>query len=897
VPLFPPGVRRALRLPSSAERLARDLDEEVAFHLEARVADLVARGMSEDAARAEAQRRFGDTDDLRDYCHSIEVPHMRRVRIREWWEGWLQDLRFGTRQFARSPGFFLIAVLTLALGIGASTAIFSVVRGVVLRPLPYPDPDRIVQVWQINDQSPRNHFSDANFDDVRVQSRSFAAMAQFTPAGLVSVSGTNEAVRARGARVSRDFFAVLGVNPIRGRLFSAEELVENGRRAIVVSRSFWERHLGGSESAIGQTLIYDGTPVTIVGIMPAILEFPVDAEIWSPRELHPRLPSRTAHNWQVIGRLAEDVTLEQAGADVSAIARRLKEALGSQTWMKDVAIVPLQEQIVGRAKSTLAVLLAGSLLLLLIACANVVNLLIARMASRQAEVALRVALGAGRGRMLQQCLAESLMLSLTAAAVGVAIALAGVKVLPALQPDNLPRMHEVRIDWHVLFFAVGIATLAAIGMGIVTAWRGMRGELRDALAQSQRSQGGSMSSERMRRTLVVAQVAMAVVLLVAAGLFAHSFLRLLSVHPGFATERRLVVDISASGRNDERRQLFEELTRRFRELPGVTDVGGANVIPLSGESAGDGTFVIMTSVSEKLALSDLQRLRDDPSRIGQAEFRVASTGYFKAMGIPLQRGRLFEDRDMADAPHVAVISSALARTRWSSEEPIGKVIQFGNMDGNLTPFTIVGVVGDVREVSLATEPQPMFYASYRQRPGAAWRFSFVFATRGDPAAIVTAAQRIVREIRPDLPPRVRTIEAIVSTSIADRRFVLSLVGAFGVAALVLAALGIYSVIAYLVTQRSREIGIRVALGARSEDVVRLVLRQGLTLAATGMVVGAAIALGATRTIERMLYGVSPADPVAFAGVMVVLAAIAVAATWVPARRAARVEAMEVLRTG
>jgi putative ABC transport system permease protein len=896
VPLFPPGVRRALRLPSSAERLARDLDEEVAFHIEARVADLVARGMNEESARAEAQRRFGDADELRDYCQSIEVPHMRRMRAREWWDGWVQDVRFGSRQFARSPGFFLIAVLTLALGIGATTSIFSVVRGIVLRALPYSNPDRIVQVWQINERSPRNHFSDPNFDDVRAQSRSFAALAQFTSASLASVSGTTEPVRARVARVSRDFFTVLDVQPIRGRLFSQDELVENGTPAMVVSRSFWERHMGASASAVGQTLLYDGVPYTVVGIMPTTLQFPPGAEVWTPRELAPKLPSRTAHNWQVIGRLADGVTAEQARADVSAIAKRLKEQHGTTTWMTDATVVPLQEQLVGRAKGTLAVLLAGSFLLLLIACANVVNLLIARMAARQSEVALRVALGAGRGRMVQQCLAESLILSMAAAALGVLLALAGVRLLLLLQPGNLPRVDDVRVDWQVLLFAVAIATLAAIIMGMITAWRAMRGELRDALAQSQRTQGGSMSSERVRRALVIAQVAMAVVLLVGAGLFAHSFVRLLSVNPGFAADRRVVVDLVATGTRNERRQLFEELTRRFRELPSVSEVGGTNVVPLSGGSAGNGTFIIMNSLTEPLDRSALQRIRDDPTRIGEAEFRVASEGYFEAMRIPLQRGRLFEGRDSPDAPHVAVISASLAKTRWPNEDPIGKVIQFGNMDGNLTPFTIVGIVGDVREASLALEPRPTLYASYRQRP-AFGSMNFVIATSGEPAAIIGSAQRIVRELRPDLPPRVRTIDAIVSSSVADRRFVLSLVGAFGIAALVLAGLGIYSVIAYLVAQRSREIGIRVALGARAEDVARMVLRQGLALAAVGILVGAAIALGATRAIEKMLYGIRPADPLSFGVVMMLLAAIAVAASWVPARRAARVEAMEVLRIG
>jgi predicted permease len=406
-----------------------------------------------------------------------------------------------------------------------------------------------------------------------------------------------------------------------------------------------------------------------------------------------------------------------------------------------------------------------------------------------------------------------------------------------------------------------------------------------------------MSSEKVRRTLVVAQVAMAVVLLVATGLFAHSFIRLLSVEPGFRAERQVVLDIVPNGDGPARIQLFDALLERFRAIPGVKAAGGVNAMPLSGSSAGDGTFLIMSGPGEKFERKDFDRMFHDAARTGQAEFRVASPGYFDAMGIPLRRGRSFEERDQINTPHVAVISTSLAKTRWPTEDPIGKTIQFGNMDGDLRPFTIVGIVGDVREASLATDPRPTFYASYRQRPVQTWRYNFVLSITGDPAATINAVRRVVHDLRPDLPPRIRTIETIVSGSVADRRFVLFLVAAFGLAALVLAALGVYSVISYLVAQRGREISIRVALGAKSQDILTMVLRQGLLLALAGIIIGALIAYGATRLIENMLYGVSATDPVAFAAVMLVLAVVALFASWVPARRAARVRAMEVLRVG
>ena len=893
---FPPGIRRALRLPASAERLARDLDDEVRFHIEQRVQDLVALGMTEDDARAEAARRFGDADDLRAYCRTMEESHMRRMRIHEWWDGWRQDLRFGVRQLVRAPGFFLVAVMTLALGIAATTSIFSVVRGVLLRPLPYPQSDRIVQLWQVGDGGGQSQFSDRNFDDLRARSRSFASLSEMTPSSVESVSGTAEPVRARVAQVMGDFFDVLRRRPSIGRLFAPEELRENGTLAVLVSHGFWQRTFGGAPDVLGRKLIIENQALTVIGVMPPDVQYPTDTELWIARETAPKFESRTAHNFQVVGRLADGVTLEQAQREVTDIARELKQEHGDRTNMTDVALVPLQQQIVGNTQSTLVMLLGGSLLLLLIACANVVNLLVARMSGRQTELALRAARGAGRARIAQQCLAESLILGFSAALLGVAAAFAGVKLLLLLQPGNLPRMSEVRVDGFVLLFAVAVSVFAAVGMGLITAWRSTRGDLREGLSQSQRTQGGTISSERVRRTLVVGQVAMAVVLLVAAGLFARSFIQLLRVDPGFGVERRLVVDVTVGGPATELIRMHDEILSRFRQLPGVRHAGGVSAMPLSAGGVGNGTFLIMRDVNERLTdFRGFEEISRIPERTGYAEFRIAGPGYFEAMGIPLERGRLFDSRDIASAPHVAVISASLAKTRWPGGDAIGKVIQFGNMDGNLTPFTIVGIVGDVREQSLSADPRPTFYASHQQRPNRWGRFNYVVSFTGDDAALSSATQRIVREVQPDIPPRVRTIDQIVAVSVADRKFVLTLVGVFGIAALVLAVLGIYSVISYLVAQRSRELSIRVALGAQATDVVRMVIRQGMLLALAGIVTGLAASYVVTRMFASMLFGVTATDPQAFTGVVVLLALFAMAASWLPARRAARAEAMDVLR--
>ena len=815
-------------------------------------------------------------------------------------QSFVRDLRYVGRAALRTPGFFIVTVLTLALGIGATTAIFTVINGVLLEPLPYPNPERLVQLWQVGEEGGQGQVSDPNFEDWQSQSRSFAAMAQYAERGMVSVSGSVEPVRARAATVSRDFFRVLGVTSVVGRTFSPEEQRVGGTPAVVVSQGFWQRVLGGRPDLGGATLRIGNTVFTVVGVMPASLTFPTGAEIWLPRELSERNPYRTGHNWKAIARLADGVTLEVAQREMSTIARRLKQQYGDETWMFDAAVVPLREQMVGQLRPALVLLLSASGFLLLIACANVVNLLVARMAARQGEIALRLALGAGRARLAQQFVTESLVLSLVGGAIGVLLAVLGVRALMALEPGNLPRLEEIRVSWTVLLFALAVSVAAASALGLFTALRGTRGDLRSALAQAQRTQAGAGSSNRIRSSLVVAQMALALVLLVGAGLLGRSFLRLIDVNTGYRTQRTVVLDMALPSSGDEagRRQLvqfYDELVSRLGALPGVREVGGVNAFPLSGGRTSNGTFLIMSRPDEPLVMEDVPRLMRDPSRVGEAEFRVASAGYFRAMSIPLIRGRVFDDRDARDAPHVAVISQSLATTRWPGEDPIGKIIQFGNMDGDIRPFTIVGVVGDVRESSLAAEPSPTFYAFHRQRPLMASSINIAMHGDAAPETMIASAQRVVRDLRPDVPARFRTIETVISESVADRRFVLLLVAVFGAAALILATLGVYSVISFLVTQRKQEIGVRVALGAQTGDVLRLVLRQGATLAITGIAIGTLAALALTRLLSGLLYGIGVTDPVAFGLVIGGLTVVALLASYVPARRAARVQPMDILR--
>jgi putative ABC transport system permease protein len=808
------------------------------------------------------------------------------------------DLRFAVRSFLRNPGFSVVTVITLALGIGATTAIFSVVYAVLLRPLPYPDADRIVRVWQVDKGGHRMNASDPNFADWHAQNRTLVALAQVQGPGATSVSGDVDPVRVPVAVVSRDFFRVLGVRPVAGRLFAPEEQQEGAAPTVVVSQRFWQQQMGGTPDFGAKSLIFNGRVHGVVGVLPADLDFPPSADLFTPRELERRLPSRTAHNWQVIGRLRDGVTLAQAQADMSAISRRLKAQYGDDTWMVDADIVQLHEEIVGRIRPALLVLLGASAFLLVIACANVGNLLLARAATRQRELAVRLAMGAGRRRLLQQFLVEALVLSLVAAAVGIVIAVGGVRLLISLEPTSVPRLGEVGVNWMALLFAASVALATAFGLGIVTALRGAgEDDLRGSLAQTQR--GLAASGGYLRGGLAIAQVALTLVLLVGAGLLARSFLRLIAVNPGYRTAGAVVLDLSMAWPESEtdvarQRQFLDELTARLRDLPGVANVGGVNTLPLRGGGS-NGTFLVLARPDEQIDFSQVPLLMKDPDRSGYADFRVASADYFRAMGIPLLRGRLFDDRDGPDAPHAAVVSQSLAKTEWPNADPIGRIIQFGNMDGDLRPFTIVGIVGDIRERGLDADLRPMFYGSSRQRKVSS--FSLVIQGSADPGSVIAPARRALRELAPSLPPRFRTLEEVVASSMTQRRFSLALLAVFGGAALLLATMGVYSVIAYLVAQREHEIGIRVALGAQRRDVLGLVLRHGTMLTLVGVGVGVAASLWLTRLLTGLLYGVTPTDPVAFAAVVALLLGVALAASYVPARRALRVDPINVLRNG
>jgi predicted permease len=811
----------------------------------------------------------------------------------------IQDLRYGLRMLVKRPVFTSVAVLTLALGLGSTTAIFSVINGLLLRPLPYPDPDQVVRVWQVGDKGQKMQFSDPNFEDLYAESRSFQALALYSSRAF-SVSGGSEPARTPAAVVSQDFFDVMGVSPLLGRAFLPEEHNQGSSPTVIVSHGFWQRYLGADPDLSSKKLTFMDQTHQVIGVMPQAFSFPPGTEIWSPRALSPRRPSRTAHNWQVIARLEGGVTVEQARHEARAIAARLKQQHGDKTWMADAAVASLQDALVGQARPTLLILMGAVGFLLLIACANVVNLLLAQAASRQRELAVRVALGASRWRLARQFLAESLLLSFVGGTSGLLLAWWGVGALLALEPGNLPRANEVSVDYRVLAFTASVSCSVALLLGLMTAWRSTGVNLQESLKAAGRSQLGGGVSPRLRNSLVVAQVMLTLVLLTGAGLVGRSLQNLLSVDLGFRTESLTAMHLSHTFPADEaararQASFHEQLNERLRTIPGVLEIleiGAIDSFPLSGNQP-NGTFIIMRPDEKISGLSDFERLMRDPQRTGSADYRIASKGYFHAMNIPLIRGRLFDEGDGPEAQHVAVISESLARQRWPDENPIGKLVQFGNMDGNLKPFVIVGVVGDVRDYGLDIDPRPTFYGCYKQRPFSS--MTVVLYADAQSASIISAARSILREADPSLPARFRTVGEIVSASVADRRFNMLLLGVFAGTALLLAVMGIYGVTAYSVAQRTQEIGVRLALGAQPVQIFRMVLGNGLLLTSIGVALGLAGSLGLTRLISSMLYGVTPHDVVTFAAAAVFLTVVALVACFFPARRATKVDPMVALR--
>lgn len=812
----------------------------------------------------------------------------------------IADFKYALRSLLKRPGFTLVAVATLALGIGASTAIFSVLDAVLLRPLPYPQQERIVELRELNENGRPMAVADPNFFDLQARSRSFDALAQYS-VWHEAVAGGSEPVRTSVASASADFFRALGVRPVLGRVFGSEAEAQD-RHVAVVSHGFWQRLLGGRTNLDGTALRFSNRSFAVIGVLPPEIGFPPHVDIWFPREIFPPNESRTGHNSRVAGRLASGVSIEQAGAEVAAIGRQLKIEHGTATDAASFGIAPLRERMVKDVRGILLILSGAVGLLLVIACSNVANLLLVRASGRRKEVALRAALGASRARLARQFIVESLLLTLIAGVAGVVLAFWGVDLIVGLYQGNLPRVGQIGVHLNVLFFALAISIAIGVTLGLVPVLHTSRGQLQSDLQDVGRGQAGSRARTRVRNVLIVSQVALTLMLLVGAGLLGRSFQRLLEVNPGFRAESVVAMSVSQADPEepvDRRRlaQTYQRLLERLSGLPGVIAVGGINALPMS-DYGGNGTFIIDDGSAPAATMAELTKQFSalaGSARLGGAEFRVTSAGYFTAMDIPLRRGRLFQDSDGPDARHVAVVSEEFVRRTWPNEDPMGKQLQFGGMDGDLHLLHIVGVVGDVRDDGLDTEPRPMVYVNYFQRPRHASQFAIVLRGQGDPAILIAAMRRESRAVDPEMPTKFDRLEQLISSSLDNRRFSMVMLGIFAGAALALAMVGLYGLMSYITSERTTEIGIRMALGAQRSDMLRLILWQSLTLVAIGIAVGIAVAAGATRLLGALLYGVGAADLATYLGVVTLLALAALAASYVPARRAMRVDPMVALR--
>ena len=781
----------------------------------------------------------------------------------------------------KRPGFSLLAVLTLALGIGATTAMFTVVHGVLLRPLPYSSPERIVRLWERTERGTRVSVSNPNFVDWRERSRSFDALAAFA-GGRDTVLGGAEPVFATVSYVSDGFFRVFGVEPALGRTFIAEETRLHGTPAVVVSHGFWTRSLDANPDLEALRLRVSGMSCRVVGVMPPAFAYPAAADVWIPKELVEDRTGRTGHNFSVVGRLKPDVTMPQAATEMNTIAAVLQREHAGDNDALAVTMASLQDALTGGSRDALVTLLAAVGLVLLIACANVASMLLAQGEERRTELAIRAALGAGRGRIMRQLLVENLLLSGVGAACGLLVAGWLVRVLLAIPGAPLPRADGIEIDRVVLLFTVALAALTPLLFGLVPSFQISRAELRDTLAEGGRS--AAPIRAHVRNALVAAEVAIALLLLVGSALLIRSFVNVLSIDAGFDPRGVVVAEMAvpASTYPDPPRAagFYAQLLPRLREVPGVVAAGAINQLPLAGGDAG-GSF----------------RFEGEPD-VQIAGYRVVTDGYFEAMSIGLRRGRYIGPGDDAGQPYAAVVNDAFAAQYLQGQNPIGRRFAYLGMDRVNPTFTIVGVVASVRHQALVHEARPEVFVAYRQQPFRA-RGPMSVAVKVERADLiggaVPALREAVRTLDADVPVTFRTIQDVVNGSVADRRFTMGLLTAFAGVALLLAAVGIYGVLAYAVARRTHEIGIRMALGAEARSVVGLLLRGGLKAVGIGVAVGLAGSFLATRALTTFLFGVEPLDPAALAASVAVLVGVAALGGYIPARRATKVDPLVALR--
>ena len=796
-----------------------------------------------------------------------------------------KDLRYGVRSLLKQPAFTLVAVITLALGIGGNSAMFSVVNAVLLRPLQYPESDRIVVLEGINPSKgiTQSNMSIPDFADWQSQNQVFEHIAGFIAGGLLLNNG-DETERVHGTAVTADFFSLFRTPSLHGRTLQADDAQPGREPVAVLSYGLWQRRFGGDRNAVGSKVMVGAKSTTIVGVMPPGFDYPAQSEIWAPLPLDPAKEARDNRFISVIGRLKSGATVSQAQVQMDTINQRLAQSYNETNSGWGIRVTKLQERLVGDVRLSLLVLLGAVAFVLLIACANIANLLLARSTARRKEIAVRTALGASRLRILRQLLTESLLLSLLGGALGLVFSVWLIRLLIAISPPNTPRFDEIRPDARVFIFTITLTVVTGLVFGLAPALQASRSDLTEGLKEGLRGNAGGARSNRLRGLLMVAEIAMSFILLVGAGLLIKSFLHLREVRPGFKTDKLLTMRVSVPPgkyrENEARIQFFQQAINRIQSLPGVQSAGMVLSLPLGGD-----TFNVWRGYIREGRPAT-------PEESDNAAYLATTPDYFRTLQVPLIAGRAFTDRDTDNTAKVVIVNETMARRLWPGQSPIGKHLTIWRDEK--FPREIVGVVGETKR-SLDNDPSQQMYVPYAQ--DASWSsMSFVIRTSGDPASTSPAVRNEIRSLDKGAPVfNVRTMNDLLATSVAPRRTPMLLLSAFAAAALLLAMIGIYGVTAYYVTQRTQEIGIRMALGAQMSDVLKLVLRGGMTLAAIGIAVGLAGAFALTRWMTSLLFGVKPTDALTFIAVAVCLLVTALLACYLPARRATKVDPLVALR--
>lgn len=879
-------LRYRLRALFRCDTVETELDQELHFHFEKEVEKHMHSGLTEEESRRRARLVFGGDSQIKEDC--------RKARGTGFIETTLQDVRYALRQLRENPVFAVVMILTLSLSIGANSAIFSVIDSVLLRSLPYRQPEKLTRIFMTSDAFPRFSLNPFDFRDMRARNRSFESMAAYNRSDMQLAGNSGDPIRVNGVRITAGFFHVLGIEPELGREFDTNAEIPGNELQVILSDRLWRTQFGADPKILGRKLTLNAQPFTVVGVMPPgtahpgnqyhALSYGEDVDLWSPFAFEGNPAQRGSHYIEGIGRLKDGVTAETAQGEVFSMMNTISHEHGSDMGQWRMLVVPLDREIVGPNRQMLLVLLGAVAMVLLIACANAANLLLARAAARQKELAVRMALGASRTRLVRQLLTESLLLALTGGAFGLLLALGGVKGLVSLLPSDFPRLHEIHVSTPVFLFTFLISSATGILFGLVPALQASRTDPRQGLHESGRAATDSTKLSRMRDALVMAEVSLACVLLVGAGLMFRSLLNLLHLDPGFQHQHVLTANLwlpnAAYKTPPEQSRFYQRLATELESIPGVSSAGLGSDLPWTGW--------------DDNAEFSIEGRRPPPHQSFGARYHTATWDYFRTLGIPLMRGRFFTPEDNADRPKVIVINQALANLYWTKSDALGKRIAFDDHPKESDWLTIVGIVGDVKDKPESANTHPAFWWSALQTPFS--QMSVVVRANTDSQALTQAVHAAVHRIDPSLAvAEVQWMDDVADATVATPRFAFVLVGIFAGLAILLATIGTYGVIAYSVSRRTPEFGLRMALGAQRMDVLLLVLRQATILTLSGAVFGMILAFMAARVLKSLIYEVNPSDPLIFSAAVVFVIAMALAACCVPARKATRTDPMIALR--